>query len=172
MARSRVPRESQLILGGRSWYVAPRPRAEGKRPLADAVPLPSAQLDHNQHDMARARSELVCCASPAEGFSPSARGRGATCQLPLPTPSWLPREKQAHTRWLYCLRGDGAARKLTARARCSELIVVWDRPNGRTLRRWEACLLRRAAVWCDVPAAASNAKSATARVRLLHTRWL
>ena len=27
----------------------------------------------------------------------SSRGSGGTCQLPLPTPSRLPREKQAHT---------------------------------------------------------------------------
>ena len=39
VAHSRVPRKSRLILGGRSWHVAPRPRIEGERPLAGAVPL-------------------------------------------------------------------------------------------------------------------------------------
>ena len=29
VARSRAPRKSRVILGGRSWYVAPRPHAEG-----------------------------------------------------------------------------------------------------------------------------------------------
>ena len=36
--RSRVTRGSRLGVGGRSWHVAPRARAEGERPLAGAVP--------------------------------------------------------------------------------------------------------------------------------------
>ena len=31
VARSRAPRENRLILGGRSWHVAPRPRADGRK---------------------------------------------------------------------------------------------------------------------------------------------
>ena len=31
VARSRVPRESRLLLGGRSWHVAPRPRTYGRK---------------------------------------------------------------------------------------------------------------------------------------------
>ena len=52
--RSRVPHKRRLILDGRSWDVAPRPRAEGERPLVSAVPLPSAWADHNQRSTARA----------------------------------------------------------------------------------------------------------------------
>ena len=37
VACSRVPQKSRLMLGGRSWYVAPRPRAEKERPLAGAM---------------------------------------------------------------------------------------------------------------------------------------
>ena len=40
-------------------------------------------------------------------------------------------------------RGDGAALKLAACARCSALVEVLDRPYGRPLHRRGACLLRR-----------------------------
>ena len=39
VARSRVPRESRLVLGGRNWHVSPRPWAEGEKPFACAVPF-------------------------------------------------------------------------------------------------------------------------------------
>ena len=75
VARSRVPRESRLILGGRSWHDAPRPRAEGERPIAGAVDLPSAWNDHNKRDTARAHSKLAYCASFRETASTVARSR-------------------------------------------------------------------------------------------------
>ena len=53
---SRVPHKSRLILEGRSWYVTPRPRAEGERPLEGATSLPSSLTDHNQRGTARART--------------------------------------------------------------------------------------------------------------------
>ena len=52
--RLRVTHKRRLILGGRSWDVAPRPRAEGERPLVSAVPLLSAPTNHNQRSTARA----------------------------------------------------------------------------------------------------------------------
>ena len=54
VARSRVPREHRLILGGRSWYVGPRTRAEGERPFVGVVCLPNAWADHNQRSTAHA----------------------------------------------------------------------------------------------------------------------
>ena len=75
VARSRVPREQQLILGGRNWYVTPRPRAEVERPLAGALHLPSSSADSKQPGTARARSELACCASSRETASAVARLR-------------------------------------------------------------------------------------------------
>ena len=71
--RSRVPRKSRLILGGRSWYVAPRPRTEGEGPLGGAMPLPSAPTDHNQRGTARARSKRAYYASSRETVSAAAR---------------------------------------------------------------------------------------------------
>ena len=73
-ARLHVPREHRLILGGRSWYVAPRPRAEGERPLVGVIPLPSASTDINQRDTARAQQACVLrCAR--ETVSAAARSR-------------------------------------------------------------------------------------------------
>ena len=46
-ARARVPRESRLCIGGRSWHVAPRSCTEGERAPAGAVPAHSAWADHN-----------------------------------------------------------------------------------------------------------------------------
>ena len=63
VAHVRVPRQSRLHVGGRSWHVAPRPRAETERPLAGAVPSHRAWADHNQHGTAHARRKLACCAS-------------------------------------------------------------------------------------------------------------
>ena len=75
VVRSHVPRESRLVLGGRSWHVAPRPCAEGERPLAGAVPLSSAWSDHSQRGTVRARNELECCAFSRETASAVARPR-------------------------------------------------------------------------------------------------
>ena len=75
VARSRVPRESRLVLGGNRWHVAPRPRAERERPLADAAILPAARTDNHSRGTARARSKLVCCASSRETASAVARTR-------------------------------------------------------------------------------------------------
>ena len=75
VARSRVPREHRLILGGRSWYVTPRPRAEGERPLVGATPLHGASTDQNQRGTARARSELAYCAASRETVARMARSR-------------------------------------------------------------------------------------------------
>ena len=36
---ARLPRESRLCVGGRSWYVAPRSCTEGERPFAGAAPF-------------------------------------------------------------------------------------------------------------------------------------
>ena len=73
--RSRVPRKSRLIMGGRSWHFAPEPRAEGERPLTGAVPFYSAWNGRNQRGTARARSKLACCASSRETASAMARPR-------------------------------------------------------------------------------------------------
>ena len=76
VARSSVPRESRLILGGHYWHVAPRPRAEGERPLASAVPCSAHEADHSQRSTARTRSsKLACCASPRKIASAVARSR-------------------------------------------------------------------------------------------------
>ena len=66
VARPRVPHESRLVMGGYRWHVAPRPRAEEERPLASAVPLPSARVDHNQRCTARAAAESSRAAPPPE----------------------------------------------------------------------------------------------------------
>ena len=79
--RSRVPRKSRMILEGRTWYVTPRPHAEGERPVEGAIPYPSALTDHNQTGTARACSKLACCASSRETASAVAR-------------SHVPREQQ------------------------------------------------------------------------------
>jgi len=70
-----MPRESRLILEGRIWHVAPRPRAEGERPLAGRVAACGASSDHNQRGTARARSKLARCASSRETASAVARLR-------------------------------------------------------------------------------------------------
>ena len=70
-----MPRESRLILGGHNWHVAPRPRAEGARPLAGAVPLSNAWNDHSQRGTVRAHSKLECCAFSRETASKVARPR-------------------------------------------------------------------------------------------------
>ena len=75
VARSSVPRKSRLLLGGRTWYVAPRSHAEGERPLGGAMPLPSAPTDHNQRGTARARSKLTCYAASRLTVSRVARSR-------------------------------------------------------------------------------------------------
>ena len=75
VARSRVPRESRLILDGHRWHVAPRPHAEGERPLASVVSLPSASVDRNQRSTVHARSKLECCAFSRETASAEAHLR-------------------------------------------------------------------------------------------------
>ena len=96
----------------------------------------------------------------ARGPSPSARARGATCQLRPPTPSQRrvtrQRRRLAGAR---CLWGGGSALRLAASAHRAALVVV-----GLS-RMQEHCLGGRplsfgARPWCDVPAAASNAKPA------------
>ena len=77
-----MPRKHRLILGGRSWYVTPRPRAEGERPLVGAMPLRSAPNDHNQPGTARARSKLAYGAASRETVSRVAR----SC---VPREHWL-----------------------------------------------------------------------------------
>ena len=63
-------------------------------------------------------------AAPGRGFSLSARGRGAACQLPTPTPSRLLSEKQRTCAGFSCLWGGGAALKLAGCVRRATLVVV------------------------------------------------
>ena len=111
-------------------------------------------------------------AATARCFSPSARDRGATCQLRPPTQAsaaWLARRRRGGAR---CLWGGGAALELAARAPCRAGCGRSVASKG-TARR-EASLLRRAP-WCDVPAAASNAKPAprarAAQARCARCLW-
>ena len=60
-----------LGFGGRNWHVAPKARAEGKRPLASPTSLYRARIDHDQRYTARTRRRLACRAS--------SRLRRATC---------------------------------------------------------------------------------------------
>ena len=69
------PRESRLIVGARSWNVAPRSCTEGVRPPASAVPFHSAWTDHDQRGTARARGNFARCASSRETASAVARPR-------------------------------------------------------------------------------------------------
>ena len=63
--RTSAARETRRCLGvgGRSWHVAPRGHAEGKRPLDGAVRLCSARDDNSQRGTARAFRKLECYAS-------------------------------------------------------------------------------------------------------------
>ena len=125
--------------------------------------------------LGRRRSTRACCArapcragcgrlvptkgtAPARGLSPSARARGATCQLRPPTPSQrrVPRAGALRSLSLGRRRSTRACcARAPCRAGCGRLC------HRKALRRREASLLRRAP-WCDVPAAASNAKPAAA----------
>ena len=55
VALTRVPRESRVCIGARSWHVAPRSCTEGERAPAGAVPFHKTWVDHNQHGTAHAR---------------------------------------------------------------------------------------------------------------------
>ena len=59
VARSRLPRKSGLVLGGRRWYVAPRPRVEGEGALVGTLSVSNAWADHNQRGTARAQQARV-----------------------------------------------------------------------------------------------------------------
>jgi hypothetical protein len=63
--RTSAARETRRCLGvgGRSWHVAPRGHAEGKRPLNGTVRLCTARDDNSQRGTARAFSKLECYAS-------------------------------------------------------------------------------------------------------------
>ena len=85
-------------------------------------------------------------AAPARGLSPSARGRGATCQLRPPTPSQrrVSRAAQARLRSLSLGRRRSTRAccvRAPCRAGCGRLMHC-----RRALRRREASLLRRAPV--------------------------
>ena len=101
-------------------------------------------------------------AAPGRGFSLSARGRGAACQLPTPTPSRLLSEKQRTCAGFSCLWGGGAALKLAGCVRRATLVVV-----RLALGRIRQCCPGRRLLsfgtrpWCDVSATASNAKAST-----------
>ena len=69
VVQSHMPRESQPIIGGGSWHVAPLPRAEEKSPPAGTVLLHSAWADYNQRGTARAPKKFACCASSRETVS-------------------------------------------------------------------------------------------------------
>ena len=75
VARSRVPRESRLGLGGGNWHVAPRPRAKGERPHTGAMLFRCVRSDRNQCDTTRARKNLASCALSREAASAVARSR-------------------------------------------------------------------------------------------------
>ena len=63
--RTSAARETRRCLGvgGRSWHVAPRGHAEGKRPLNGTVRLCIARDDNSQRGTARAFRKLECYAS-------------------------------------------------------------------------------------------------------------
>ena len=63
-ARRACGRGGWPAVGGCSWNVAPRARADRERPLAGAVSFRwTARADHNQRGTACASSKLECCAS-------------------------------------------------------------------------------------------------------------
>ena len=107
-------------------------------------------------------------AAPARGLSPSARARGATCQLRPPTPSQRRVARAAQARCARCLWGGGAALELALRARRAALVVIGSAHRKRHCTG-ERPLSSGARPWCDVPAAASNSKPAP-RVRAAQAR--
>ena len=58
-----------LDVGGRSWHVAPRPRAKRESRLAGARSFYETRADHSQRGTARTRSKLECCVSSPETAS-------------------------------------------------------------------------------------------------------
>ena len=99
--------------------------------------------------------------APARGLAPSARGRGATCQLWPPRISRLSRGTARARHCAHCLSGGGASRKLAARARRAALVVV-----GLCTRQGhctgERPLFFDVRLLCDVPAVATQNRPAFA----------
>ena len=115
VARSRMPRERRLILGGRSWHVAPRPRAERERLPAGVVAVYCARADHNQRSTA-------CAQQQARMLHILLRDTERICALAHAT------RKPAHFRRPHLARRDTAAcRKREASRRCSGRSKEGDR---------------------------------------------
>ena len=74
-----------LEVGGRSWHVAPRPRAEGEEHLAVTASVGRVRAGHNHRGTTRTRSKLECCVSSPETASAAApaprKPRGAGLKL-------------------------------------------------------------------------------------------
>ena len=145
VVRLRVPRKSRLILGGRSWHVAPRPRAEGERPLAGAMPLSSARNTTTTSAARRARAPISSAAPSPEKKRAAARVR-------------LVHGRQPDWRWRQLLvRRSTAARRSRDDSRlCSVILWGLSRPQPawhvahtqqalvlrllpRNIERWSAC---------------------------------
>ena len=114
--RSRVPREHRLILGGRSWYVAPRPPAEGEGPIVGAVSFPSEWANHNQRGTTREHQARVLHLLPRN----SKRSGALTRATHNPADSARPK--------LVC-RTTAARRRREASCRCSVLAYCMGRPQ-------------------------------------------
>ena len=105
-------RERSFSVGARPWFDVP-PAASDNQPafacsrgMRERATAPAVSREEPMHaSLLRARvvprslwsvHALDKAIGPARGLSPSARGRGATCQLRPPTPIRLSRVNQAH----------------------------------------------------------------------------
>ena len=75
VARLRAPRESRLLVGGRSWHVGAWSYTDEEGLLAGAVPFRRALADYNQRGTARARRKRTCCAYSPQTANAVARLR-------------------------------------------------------------------------------------------------
>ena len=151
--------ERPLSFGARPWCDVPAAASNAKpaplvarRTRAGARCLWGGGAALELAARARRAALVVVGSSPtkerctARGLSPSARGRGATCQLRPPTPSQRRVARAAQARCARCLWGGDAALELAACARRAALVVVGLVLIERALHRREASLFRRAAV--------------------------
>ena len=164
---------------GRGATCQLRPPTPSQRRVSRSAGAPALAVsgEEAQHSslLARAPCRAGCgrpmprkSTAPARGLSPSARGRGATCQLRPPTPSQR-RVSRAQARLRSLSLGRRRSTRACSRARRAALVVV-GYALGRALRRREASLLRRAAVVrrasCGLQRQASAACHARARTAL------
>ena len=163
--------ERPLSFGARPWCDVPaaasnaKPAPRGSRGAgAPALAVSGEEAQHSSLLRARAVPRWLWSVvprkstAPARGLSPSARARGATCQLRPPTPS---QRRVSRGAGAPALAVSGRRRSTRAccarapcRAGCGRLCPIKGHCAG------ERPLSFGARPWCDVPAAASNAKPA------------